>query len=83
MFANKPESHILNVHFNAPAKGDVVITVTDTKGKEVGKKEVKNFSGDFKSQVNLAKNTSGTLFVTVVQNEDGVTNRIVLSGVEF
>jgi hypothetical protein len=78
VYPNNPDNGVLNLRFQAPAKGDVSIVVTDTKGKEVGKKEIKDFSGNFVGQVDIRKNTKGTLFVTVVQNEDGATKRIVV-----
>ncbi len=78
VYANNPDNGILNMRFQAPQKGDVSIMVTDTRGREVGKKEIKDFSGDFLGQVEIKKNTKGTLFITVVQNEDGATRRVVL-----
>ncbi|MDF7816503.1 T9SS type A sorting domain-containing protein [Runella sp. MFBS21] len=77
-FPNNPEKNELNLRFYAPIKGDVLITVTDTKGKQIAKKEVKDFSGDFVGQIDLGKNPKGTYFVSVVQNEDGAVKRIVI-----
>ncbi len=79
VYPNQPENHVLNIRFTAPGKGTVLITVADTRGREVGRKEVKDFSGDFFGQIELKKKTTGTLFVTAVQNEDGAVRRIVLS----
>ncbi|CAG5012502.1 hypothetical protein DYBT9275_05189 [Dyadobacter sp. CECT 9275] len=78
VYSNNPDNGSLNVRFLAPGKGDVAIMVTDTRGKEVGKKEIKDFSGEFVGQVEIKKNAKGTLFVTVVQNEDGAVKRIVI-----
>ena len=78
VYTNNPDNGVLNLRFQAPQKGDVSISVTDTRGKEVAKKEIKDFSGEFVGQVEIKKNTKGTLFVTVVQNEDGATKRVVL-----
>ncbi|WP_229206867.1 T9SS C-terminal target domain-containing protein [Dyadobacter crusticola] len=78
VYANNPDNGILNLRFDVPVKGDVKVVVTDTKGKEVGSKEIKDFEGEFVGQVELKKNTKGTLFVTVVQNEDGAVKRIVI-----
>jgi hypothetical protein len=78
VYPNNPDNGVLNLRFQALDKGDISIVVTDTKGKEVGKREIKDFSGNFVGQVEIRKNTKGTLFVTVVQNEDGATRRIVL-----
>lgn len=77
-YPNNPDNSVLNLRFSAPQPGDVHITVTDTQGKEVGKKTIKDFSGEFVGQIELKKNTKGTLFVTVVQNEDGTVRRVVL-----
>lgn len=78
VYANNPDNGVLNLRFKVPQKGDVSISVTDTRGKEVAKKEIKDFSGDFVGQVEVKKNTKGTLFVTVIQNEDGATRRVVV-----
>ena len=78
VYANNPDNGVLNLRFKVPQKGDVSISVTDTRGKEVAKKEIKDFSGDFVGQVEVKKNTKGALFVTVVQNEDGATRRVII-----
>lgn len=77
-YANNPADDALNLHFSVPQKGNVTVTVTDTKGKEVGKKEIHEFEGEYVGQIELKKNTKGTLFVTVVQNEDGAVKRVVI-----
>lgn len=78
VYPNNPDNSTLNLRFTAPTAGDVTITVTDTKGKEVGQKVIKGFSGEFVGQVDVKKNTKGTLFVTVVQNEDGAVRKVIL-----
>lgn len=55
VYANNPDNGIINLRFHVQQKGDLTITVTDTKGKEVGKKEIKDFEGDFVGQVDLKK----------------------------
>ncbi|MCF0072386.1 T9SS type A sorting domain-containing protein [Dyadobacter sp. CY261] len=77
-YANNPADDVLNLRFSVPEKGNVTVTVTDTKGKEVGKKEIHDFEGEYVGQIELKKNTKGTLFVTVVQNEDGAVKRVVI-----
>jgi hypothetical protein len=77
-YTNNPDNGVLNLKFGVPQKGDVSVIVTDTKGKEVGKKEIKDFEGEFVGQIELKKNTKGTVFVTVVQNEDGAVKRVVI-----
>ncbi|MCF0049465.1 T9SS type A sorting domain-containing protein [Dyadobacter sp. LJ53] len=77
-YTNNPDNGVLNLRFGVPQKGDVTVTVTDTKGREVGKKEIKEFEGEFVGQIELKKNTKGTVFVSVVQNEDGAVKRVVI-----
>lgn len=77
-YTNNPADDVLNLRFSVPEKGNVTVTVTDTKGKEVGKKEIHEFEGEYVGQIELKKNTKGTLFVTVVQNEDGAVKRVVI-----
>ncbi|GAB3778636.1 hypothetical protein GCM10028818_27910 [Spirosoma horti] len=77
-FPNNPDHDQLNVRFTAPAKGDVTIIVTNPKGKEVAKREIKDFSGEFVGQIDLGKKAQGAYFITVTQNEDGAVKRIVI-----
>jgi hypothetical protein len=77
-YPNNPDRNQLNIRFTAPAKGDILVSVTNTKGKEVAKREIKDFSGEFVGQIDLGKQSQGTYFITVTQNEDGAVKRIVL-----
>lgn len=75
---NRPFDGFLNVKFTTKEKGDVFITVMDTKGKELAKKELKDFEGEFVGQVKIKNSAQGVLFVNIVQNEDGVSQRVRL-----
>jgi len=77
-FPNNPDHNQLNIRFTAPSKGDISIVVTNTKGKEVAKREIKDFAGEFVGQIDLGKNAPGTYFITVTQNEDGAVKRVVV-----
>lgn len=77
-FPNNPDHDQLNVRFTAPAKGDVSIVVTNPKGKEVAKREIKDFSGEFVGQIDMGKKAQGAYFITVTQHEDGAVKRIVI-----
>ncbi len=77
-YPNNPEQDQLNIRFTAPTKGDVAIVVTNAKGKEIARKEVKDFTGDYVGQVDLGKKVTGTYFVTVTQNDDGSVKRVVI-----
>jgi hypothetical protein len=78
VYPNNPETNQLNVRFTAPGKGDIHIRVTTADGKEVAKKEVKDFSGSYAGQIDVDKKAKGVYFVNVTQNEDGAVKRIVI-----
>ncbi|WP_082391342.1 T9SS type A sorting domain-containing protein [Jiulongibacter sediminis] len=78
VFPNKPDTEIVNIKFFAPEEGDVNITILDTKGNVVAKKEAKNFKGEYVGQLELKKAEKGTYFVIVSQGDDGVTRRVVI-----
>ncbi len=78
VFPNHPDSDVINVKFYAPEEGDINITVLDTKGQIVAKKEAKAFKGEFVGQIYLKKGIKGTHFVIVSQGEDGVSRKVVL-----
>lgn len=75
---NKPYDGNLNVRFNAREKGDVTIRAVDVDGKEIAKKVLKDFEGEFMGQLELKKSREGVLFVSVTQNNDGVFQRVVI-----
>lgn len=77
-FPNNPDRDQLNVRFTAPAKGDVSIIVTNPKGKEVARRDIKDFSGEFVGQIDLGKKAQGAYFITVTQNEDGAVKRVIV-----
>ncbi len=77
-YPSNPDRNMLNVRFNAPAKGDVSIVVTNPKGKEVAHRDLKDFTGEFVGQVDLGKKAEGVYFITVTQNDDGAARRVVV-----
>ncbi len=77
-YPNNPDRNQMTVRFTAPSKGDVSIIVTNPKGKEVAKRDIKDFSGEFVGQIDLGKKSQGTYFITVTQHEDGAVKRIII-----
>lgn len=77
-YPSNPDKFMLNVRFTAPGKGDALIVITNPKGKEVARRELKDFTGEFVGQVDLGRKAEGVFFVTVTQNEDGAVRRVVL-----
>lgn len=78
VYSNRPDSHIINVRFIAPNEGDVIIKVLNIDGKIVARENVNNFKGEYVGQIELKKNSKGTFFVIISQEEDGISKRIIL-----
>lgn len=78
VYPNNPATNELNIRFSAPTKGDVHIRVTTPDGKEIARKEVKDFSGNYTGQIDFGRKAQGVCFVNVTQNEDGAVKRVVL-----
>ena len=78
VYPNNPETNQLNIRFTAPSKGDIRIRVTTPDGKEVAKKDVKDFSGNYAGQIDIDKKAKGVYFVNVTQNNDGAVERVVI-----
>jgi hypothetical protein len=68
----------VNVSFFLPAKGDVLIKVTNIQGKEVFSEKWKAAEGKQNRQLNLSKQPKGVYFVTITQNNDGQVKRVEL-----
>lgn len=77
-YPNNPDHEQVNIRFTAPTKGDVTIIVTNPKGKEVARREIKDFAGEYVGQLDLGKKAQGAYFLTVTQHEDGAVKRITL-----
>ena len=73
---NQPFNGKFNVHFNAPEKGTVSISVTDIQGKELATEQIKDFQGEYLGQIDIKKSTKGVYFVRVVQGNDGAVRRV-------
>lgn len=73
---NTPFNGKFNVHFNAPEKGNVSISVTDLNGKELASEQIKDFQGDYLGQIDIKKSAKGVYFIRVTQGNDGAVRRV-------
>ncbi|ADQ19015.1 T9SS type A sorting domain-containing protein [Leadbetterella byssophila] len=78
VYPNKPNNHILNVRFRAKQKDDVSIVVVNPQGKVIKKEEIKGHEGEYMGQIELPKNTKGTLFVLISQGDSAVSKTVKL-----
>jgi hypothetical protein len=67
-----------SVSFTAKSKGDLSISITDIKGKEVYSETKKDFSGEFFNQVDLSAKAKGAYFVKITQGDDSVIKKIIV-----
>ena len=77
-YPNNPDREQLNIRFTAPTKGDVTIVVANARGKEIARREIKDFAGEYVGQIDLGKKAQGAYFLTVTQQEDGAVKRVIV-----
>jgi Secretion system C-terminal sorting domain len=77
-YPNRPFNGMLNIRFNAPQKGDVIISITDITGKQVANEKIKDLEGRYLGQIALKDKVMGTYFLTVTQGNDGSVRRVVI-----
>lgn len=78
VYPNQPDSHVINVRFYTPNEGNVSIKIIDIDGETAAQETIKNFQGEYVGQLKLRQNSSGTYFVMITQNNDGITKRFIL-----
>jgi hypothetical protein len=73
-----PGNGKVSVSFTAHTKGDVLLTITDAKGKEVYTKSLPDFSGEYFDQVDISEKGKGTYFLKITQGDDSITKKLVV-----
>jgi len=73
-----PGNGKLTISFNANAKGDVMISITDSKGSEVYTKKIDGFSGEFSDQVDISGEGKGTYYLKIAQGDESITKKILV-----
>jgi Secretion system C-terminal sorting domain len=77
-FFPNPNNGKFNLSFKLPIKGDTKVSIISMDGKVVYYKNLDNFIGTFKTEVNISDNAKGVYFVKVEQNEQSILKKIVL-----
>jgi hypothetical protein len=77
-FFPNPNNGKFELSFNLPNKGDTKVSVLSMDGKIVYYKNLDNFTGAYKTEINISENAKGIYFVKVEQNEQSIVKKIVL-----
>ncbi len=73
-----PGNGKFSLSFASVSEGDVQISITDAKGKEVFTKTLKNFSGEYFNQLDISDKGKGTYFIKISQGDDSITKKLVV-----
>jgi hypothetical protein len=76
--STKPNTGIVNLHFEVPSEGTTTITVKNAKGKEVYRQKIKNKAGIFSRNIDLSKQGSGVFIVDLEHNGQRTSRKINL-----
>ncbi|MBP6385806.1 MAG: hypothetical protein KA327_04215, partial [Pseudarcicella sp.] len=66
----------IKISFKAVLSSDVYIIVTNLAGKEIATKRIVEHEGEYNDVLLLPESTIGTVFVNVIQGNDGAVKRI-------
>jgi Secretion system C-terminal sorting domain len=77
-FFPNPSNGKFNLSFNLPNKGDTKVSVLSMDSKIVYNKNLNNFTGDYKTEINISERAKGIYFIKVEQNGQSILKKIVL-----
>lgn len=75
MYPN-PNQGVFSLDFEIEA-GATTITIADTDGKEVFKKEMADFNGIFSDKIDISDQPSGVYFLTIIQNDKKIVKKVI------
>lgn len=78
IFYPNPNSGKFNLKFSLKQKGDAMISIYNTSGKQVYTENLAGFSGDYNKSIDISGNDKGIYFVKVEQNGHAMMKKIVL-----
>lgn len=76
--APNPSMGMFNVSFNLPQRGDALIRIFNSAGREIYNYELNDFQGAFSDDVDITQNGPGLYFLAVTQNGQTMTRKLVL-----
>lgn len=74
------ENGQFNMQFKLSSKGETVVDIYNSAGRNIYNYELGDFSGDFEDTVDLAQNGAGTYYLRIKQGGKSVTKELILSG---
>lgn len=73
-----PTDGVLRVQFKGEAK-PTVVSISDLSGKEVYRKDLDIFGGEFNEQISLREAAKGTLLLSIRQGEKVFSEKVILN----
>ena len=73
-----PSMGLFDVRFDLPERGDVLIRIFNSAGREIYNYELTDFQGAFADEVDISQNGPGLYFLVVNQNGKTLTRKLVL-----
>jgi hypothetical protein len=73
-----PTAGIFTIQLAAPGKGNAVLTISNTAGKEVYKEKLRNFSGTYQKELNLEHLPKGMYVARLQQGGKSVQQKLII-----
>lgn len=77
-FYPNPNDGRFNLGFETKEKGDVDIRIVDIQGKGIYRKNLIDFQGNYKDQIDISANPQGVYFLSISQNGKAVNKKLVI-----
>jgi hypothetical protein len=78
-FYPNPTDGNFRMSFFLPQRGQTAITIYDTEGKEVVRKDLGNFQGNWDNNIDLSHLDSGTYILNITQNNLRLAEKIIVN----
>lgn len=72
-----PNSGIFTIDFALENIAPVQLTIVDVSGKEVYRKEIPEFNGNFSEKIDVSRHSKGTYFLNIIQEGDVYTQTFI------
>lgn len=77
-FYPNPNNGKFTLDFNLADKGNTEVSILNMEGKSIYKEELKDFSGNYKRDMDISSNPKGVYFVKISQGKHSQLKKIVL-----
>lgn len=77
-FYPNPVDKLITVEFKLSKRMDCEVRIVNMLGQKIYEEKLKDFSGDYKSSIDLKKNGTGTYVLQILQGKKSISRKIIV-----